>query len=71
MFQSSKIARDLTWHAIGRECDGKLRHPANSPSWKLVDQTWPDFASETRNLRLVISADDINPHKSLISSYSC
>ncbi|TXG66608.1 hypothetical protein EZV62_007883 [Acer yangbiense] len=57
MFQSSKIARDLTWHATRRERDGKLHHPADSPSWKLVDQMWPDFASETRNLWLAISVD--------------
>ncbi|KAL6340633.1 hypothetical protein AAG906_010541 [Vitis piasezkii] len=40
-------------------------HPSNSPSWKLVDHRWPKFSSEPRNLRLVISTDDINPHSSL------
>ncbi|RVW19147.1 hypothetical protein CK203_095156 [Vitis vinifera] len=40
-----------------REFDGKMRHPSDSPSWKLVDHRWPDFASEPRNLRLAISAD--------------
>ncbi|KAL6332547.1 hypothetical protein AAG906_008967 [Vitis piasezkii] len=29
----------------------------DSPSWKLVDHRWPDFASKPRNLRLAISAD--------------
>ncbi|KAK2653269.1 hypothetical protein Ddye_013125 [Dipteronia dyeriana] len=71
LFQSSKIARDLTWHATGREKDGKLCHLVDSPSWKLVDRTWPHFSAKTRNLRLVISADGINPHSSLSSLYSC
>ncbi|RVW34726.1 hypothetical protein CK203_110699 [Vitis vinifera] len=57
LFQSPKIAKDLIWHAQEREFDGKMRHPSDSPSWKLVDYRWPDFASEPRNLRLVISAD--------------
>ncbi|KAL6329317.1 hypothetical protein AAG906_016209 [Vitis piasezkii] len=52
-----KIAKDLIWHAQEREFDGKMRHPSDSPSWKLVDHRWPDFASEPRNLRLAISAD--------------
>ncbi|RVW32350.1 hypothetical protein CK203_087511 [Vitis vinifera] len=54
-----------------REFDGKMRHPSDSPSWKLVDHRWPDFASEPRNLRLSISADDINPHSSMSSRHSC
>ncbi|KAL6335840.1 hypothetical protein AAG906_040561 [Vitis piasezkii] len=57
LFQSPKIAKDLIWHAQEREFDGKIRHPSDSPSWKLVDHRWPDFASEPRNLRLAISAD--------------
>ena len=32
MFQSSQTAKDLTWHVNKRVDDGKLRHPANSPS---------------------------------------
>ncbi|RVW68140.1 hypothetical protein CK203_064044 [Vitis vinifera] len=42
-----------------------MSHPSDSPSWKLIDHRWPEFSSEPRNLRLVISADDINPHSSL------
>ncbi|RVW13113.1 hypothetical protein CK203_108686 [Vitis vinifera] len=34
-----------------------MSHPSDSPSWKLVDHRWPDFASEPRNLRLAISVD--------------
>ncbi|RVW27881.1 hypothetical protein CK203_084924 [Vitis vinifera] len=65
MFQSPKIAKDLKWHAKGRENDGKLRHPVDSPTWQLVNQMWPEFASDCRNLRLAISADGINPHSSM------
>ncbi|RVW16664.1 hypothetical protein CK203_080919 [Vitis vinifera] len=65
MFQSSKIAKDLIWHAQGGEFDGKMRHPSDSPSWKVIDHRWPDFSAEPRNLRLAISTDGINPHSSL------
>ena len=46
-----------------------MHHPSNSSSWKLVDNRWPYFAEEPKNLRLVISADGINPHKSLSSKH--
>ncbi|KAK9073333.1 hypothetical protein SSX86_007657 [Deinandra increscens subsp. villosa] len=71
MFSSPEIAHDLTWHAQGRSNDGKLTHPSDSPSWKLVDNTWKEFGRESRNLRLALSADGINPHKSLSSKHSC
>ena len=71
MFQSPKTAKDLKWHAHGRENNGKLRHPVDTPTWQLVNQLWPEFASDCRNLRLAISADGINPHKNMTSKHSC
>lgn len=46
-----------------REGDGKVRHPADSLAWKLVNFKWPDFGSEPRNLRLALLVDGLNPHK--------
>ncbi|XP_024200640.1 uncharacterized protein LOC112203982 [Rosa chinensis] len=64
-------AKALTWHADERVKDDKMRHSADSPSWKLVDDKWPAFRSEPRNLRLALSSDGFNPHSSLSSRYSC
>lgn len=71
LFQSPETAKDLTWQAHGRENDGMLRHPADSPSWKLVDKLWPDFAFEIRNVRFALYSDGINPFGTLSSQYSC
>ena len=71
MFSSSDIAHDLTWHAEGQVNNGTLTHPRDSPSWKVVDNTWKEFGAEKRNLRLALSADGINPYKSLSSKHSC
>ncbi|CAL9019318.1 unnamed protein product [Prunus brigantina] len=49
----------------------KMSHPADSPSWKLLDDKWPEFGNEPRNLRLALSSDGFNPHSSLSSRYSC
>lgn len=71
MFRNKEIAKKLTWHDDKRTCDGYLRHPADAPAWRLVDNKWLYFASESRNLRLALSADGINPHSTLNSKHSC
>ncbi|CAL8137313.1 unnamed protein product [Prunus armeniaca] len=48
-----------------------MSHLADSPSWKLLDDKWPEFGNEPRNLRLALSSDEFNPHSSLSSRYSC
>ncbi|XP_017221479.2 uncharacterized protein LOC108198226 [Daucus carota subsp. sativus] len=63
LFNTPAIAKDMTWHETERQQDGKMRHPADSQTWKDVDQKWPDFASESRNLRLALSADGFNPFR--------
>ncbi|XP_062114363.1 uncharacterized protein LOC133825441 [Humulus lupulus] len=55
----------------GRIKDDKLRHPADSPAWKEVDELWPQIREDPRNLRLGLSADGIDPFSNMSSSYSC
>ncbi|CAL2230503.1 unnamed protein product [Prunus armeniaca] len=71
MFRSHETAKSLTWHAARKSIDGYMSHPADSPSWKLLDDKWPEFGNEPRNLRLALSSDGFNPHSSLSSRYSC
>ncbi|XP_057775556.1 uncharacterized protein LOC130994528 [Salvia miltiorrhiza] len=71
MFRTPEICKELTWHSDGRTRDGILRHPADAPAWKLVDNKWPDFGQEPRNLRLALAADGMNPHSMMSSNYSC
>ncbi|CAL8175735.1 unnamed protein product [Prunus armeniaca] len=71
MFRSHETAKSLTWHAARKSIDGYMSHPADSPSWKLLDDKWPEFGNEPRNLRLALSFDGFNPHSSLSSRYSC
>ena len=71
MFSNSTTAKDLTWHANRRTKDGKMRHPADSPTWDLVDTKWPEFGAEPRNLRLALSSDGFNPYSMKSSQHSC
>ncbi|XP_062103263.1 uncharacterized protein LOC133814297 [Humulus lupulus] len=71
LFRNYNHAKNLIWHEEGRIKDGKLRHVADSPAWRNVDDKWEKIKKDPRNLRLGLSADGINPHSSLSSSYSC
>ncbi|XP_057779975.1 uncharacterized protein LOC130998576 [Salvia miltiorrhiza] len=71
MYRNKDISKNLTWHGDRRVNDGYLRHPADSPCWKVVDHRWREFQDEPRHLRLALSADGINPHSLMSSSYSC
>ncbi|CAL9005111.1 unnamed protein product, partial [Prunus brigantina] len=71
MFQSHETSKSLTWHAARKSIDGQMSHPADSPSWKLLDDKWLEFGNDPRNLRLALSSDGFNPHSSLSSRYSC
>ncbi|XP_048596365.1 uncharacterized protein LOC125578114 [Brassica napus] len=61
IFTSKRMAEDLRWHYTNAAEDGTMRHPVDSISWAHVNDKWPDFAVDPRNLRLGISTDGMNP----------
>ena len=71
MFKSAERAEQLTWHDTHKSQDGMMRHPVDSPAWKSIDNKWPTFAAESRNLRLGLSSDGFNPFGDFSSRYSC
>ncbi|GKE05505.1 uncharacterized protein Tco_1397523 [Tanacetum coccineum] len=50
--------------------DGKMRHVADSPQWKNIDQHFDKFGSEIRNMRFRLSLDGINPFRILSTCHS-
>ncbi|KAA0050117.1 uncharacterized protein E6C27_scaffold675G001340 [Cucumis melo var. makuwa] len=52
MFKNLENAKNLCWHTMDKKVDGIMRHPADTPSWRLIDYMWPTFGSEPRNLHL-------------------
>ncbi|OMO50578.1 Transposon, En/Spm-like protein [Corchorus capsularis] len=58
IFMSNKTSESMTWHDDERTKDGSLRHPSNSLAWKAFDVRYPEFASDPRNVRLGLAADD-------------
>ena len=70
MFMCEEFAELMTWHAFGRKNDGKLRHPADSDTWRAMDARYPHFSSETRNIRLGVAADGFNPFRTMNTSHT-
>ncbi|KAL6200627.1 hypothetical protein ACLB2K_030408 [Fragaria x ananassa] len=70
-WKSSEISKSLTWHATDRKKDVLMRHLADAASWKLVNEKWPSFGADPRNLRLALSTDGFNPFSGQNSKYSC
>ncbi|KAK3228711.1 hypothetical protein Dsin_000592 [Dipteronia sinensis] len=50
MFRSPKLAENLRWHFSNKSEDGHMRHPVDSLAWDYINDKWPDFASDPRNL---------------------
>ena len=60
LFASNATAKDMRWHAEHESEDGVMRHCSDSEAWKHFNQTHPDFAAESQNVRLGLSTDGFN-----------
>ena len=70
LFANGDDAKDLTWHTDGRNCDGMFHHLEDSFEWKKINHFYPYFVKETRNLRLELAIDGMNPFGSLSTKHS-
>ncbi|XP_047271356.1 uncharacterized protein LOC124900097 [Capsicum annuum] len=64
-------APHIKWHYENRRPSGVLSHPLDREAWKYFDRTYPDFASESRNVRLGLCAYDFTPFSNSGTPYSC
>ena len=60
----------MRWHADHVMDERKMCHPSDAPAWKHLDQWFPDFASEVRNIRLGLFADGFQPFSHSGQQYS-
>ncbi|CAM8987380.1 unnamed protein product [Rhodiola kirilowii] len=70
LFASLEDSDNMRWHGEKRVIDMKMRHPADSLQWAKVDNTFPTFGAECRNLHLGLSTDGVNPHGNLSTQHS-
>ena len=70
LFSNVNDAKNLRWHAEERKRDGKIRHVADSLQWKKIDSLFTNFGKESRNLRLGLATDGMNPYGNLSSQHT-
>ncbi|KAL8107950.1 hypothetical protein AgCh_024382 [Apium graveolens] len=61
LYTSPTTATHMRWHAEHDKEEGVIRHCSDSEEWKQFDRAHPSFLSETRNVRLGLSADRFQP----------
>lgn len=61
----------MKWHADASSKFGRMSHPVDSSCWKKVNNMWPEFSKESRNIRLGLATDGFNPYGNMNISYSC
>ncbi|XP_047949382.1 uncharacterized protein LOC125195248 [Salvia hispanica] len=69
LYASKATAEEMRWHSSSTD-DGVMRHPADSPAWKHINNTFPEFASDCRNVRLGLSTDGFQPFGQSGKQYS-
>ncbi|XP_050125656.1 uncharacterized protein LOC126602863 [Malus sylvestris] len=70
LYMSKHTAEHMRWHATECPKDGFMRHPSYSPAWKHLDNLYPEFGSEIRNVRLGLVSDGFNPFGKMRQDYS-
>jgi hypothetical protein len=60
----------MDFHAKNRSRDDVLRMPADGFALNYIEEKWPIFKEEPRNVRLSLAADGVNPFGELRSTYS-
>ena len=60
----------MDFHAKNRSRDDVLRMLADGSALNYIEEKWPIFKEEPRNVRLSLAADGVNPFGEFRSTYS-
>jgi hypothetical protein len=60
-YRCSDLAELQVWHSKHRSTDGIMRMAVDSPTNKHMEEEWPEFGSDPRNVRLGLATDGISP----------
>jgi hypothetical protein len=60
----------MDFHAKNRSIDNVLQIIVDGSALKYIEEKWPIFKEEPRNVRLSLAANGVNPFGELRSTYS-
>jgi hypothetical protein len=64
------IAQFMDFHAKNKSEDNVLQMPSDGSALKNIEEKWPIFKEEPRNVRISLVVDGVNPFGELCSTYS-
>ena len=70
LFMSRKTVEYMSWWKFNPAPMGSMTHPSHGQAWKHVDDTYPEFAADPRNVRLGLCADGFSPFGYSSKTYS-
>ena len=70
MFRCPELARHLRWHRTNHSADRKMRLVVDSEQWGFIENNFPVFSREDRNIRMGLALDGVNPHSHQSSKHS-
>ena len=70
LYSSNVMSFHMRWHNEHEQTDGVMNHPLDVVAWKRFDDIHPDFASDSRNVRLGLSTNGFHPFGQLGQQYS-
>ena len=70
LYASSITAHHMRWHNVRMQEEGTLTHPVDGEEQKHSDKKYPDFATESRNVRLGLCTDGFSSFSQFGSKYS-
>jgi hypothetical protein len=60
----------MRWHKDHtNKQDGLMVHPSDGDAWKYLDTFDPDFASEARNVHIILATNGFMPFNAIVVSY--
>ena len=71
LYVTKNVAEHMTWHHEHPRTEGFMEHPSDAEAWMHFDNTFCEFASEPRNVRLGLCNDGFSPFGHFGQSYSC
>lgn len=71
LYATRSTAEQMRWHKDNPRVHGLMSHPSDEEAWKHLDEEYPSFAAEPRNVRLGLCTDGFSPFGKTGRQYSC
>ena len=71
LYASISSTPHMRWYYENKRIDGVMRHASHGEAWLHFDRTYPEFASNLRNVGLGFCAGGFTPNNQFSKPYSC